>query len=138
MPGLVDMHPKVGIRPTIDGRLRDEVSVKETEAWAQAAAEFIRQNVTYTDGEPVGVLVSHVIGNAEEAARAASHFSRNDVGVEITATDKWCYGTETVSMDPVTQKALLPKNGTERPGRSRLPRLQHTGAVVQAHPALRW
>jgi len=117
MPGLINMHPKVGIRPTIDGRLRDAGSVAQTRDLAESAARFIRQHVKYTDGRPIEVVIGEgVIGNVEESARVAKQFADQGVGVELSTTPFWCYGTETISMHPTNPKAIYGKNGTERPG----------------------
>ncbi len=111
--------PKIGIRPAIDGRrngVRESLE-GQTMGLARAAAEFITANLRYPDGQPVQcVIPDDCIGGVVEAARAAELFSREGVGVSLTVTPCWCYGSETMDMDPLTPKAVWGFNGTERPG----------------------
>jgi L-fucose isomerase len=111
--------PKIGIRPAIDGRrngVRESLE-RQTMGMAQAAAEFLRANLRYPDGQPVECVVpDDCIGGVVEAARAAERFRQEGVGVSITVTPCWCYGSETMDMDPLTPKAVWGFNGTERPG----------------------
>lgn len=117
MSQTLKMHPRVGIRATIDGRLRDESFVAQTMDLAKSAADFIAGNVKYTDGKPVEVIIGEtVIGGAAEAYQVAKQFQREDVGVELSTTPFWCYGSETISMHRTNPKAIMGKNGTERPG----------------------
>ena len=46
----------------------------------------------------------------------AEKFSKNGVGVSLTVTPCWCYGSETIDMNPDIPKAIWGFNGTERPG----------------------
>ena len=111
--------PKVGIRPTIDGRLGGvrESLEEQTMKQAKAVASLIQDTLKYPNGEPVECVIAHsCIGGVAEAAEAADQFSREGVGVSLTVTPCWCYGSETMDMDPLTPKAIWGFNGTERPG----------------------
>jgi L-fucose isomerase len=112
-------HPKIGIRPTIDGRLggvRESLEAR-TMQQAGAVAELIAANLRYPDGTPVQcVIAGTCIGGVSEAAACAEKFKLNNVGVSLTVTPCWCYGSETMDMDPHTPKAVWGFNGTERPG----------------------
>lgn len=111
--------PKIGIRPTIDGR-RNGVreSLEETTMnLAQNVAQFLSENLRYFTGEPVECVIADTcIGGVAEASQAAEKFKREGVGVSITVTPCWCYGSETMDMDPQIPKAVWGFNGTERPG----------------------
>ncbi len=112
-------YPQVGIRPTIDGRLGGvrESLESQTMKLAQAAAKVIREAVCYPDGTPVDCVIADTcIGGVAEAAACAEKFRREQVGVSLTVTPCWCYGSETMDMDPLTPKAVWGFNGTERPG----------------------
>ena len=111
--------PKVGIRPTIDGRLGGvrESLEEQTMKQAQAVASLIEETLRYPNGESVQCVIADTcIGGVAEAAEAADQFSREGVGVSLTVTPCWCYGSETMDMDPLTPKAIWGFNGTERPG----------------------
>ena len=111
--------PKVGIRPTIDGRLGGvrESLEEQTMKQAQAVASLIQDTLKYPNGEPVECVIAHsCIGGVAEAAEAADQFSREGVGGSLTVTPCWCYGSETMDMDPLIPKAIWGFNGTERPG----------------------
>ena len=114
-------YPVIGIRPTIDGR-RGALKVREslevqTMNMAKAAAKLISDNLTYSNGEPVKVIIADTtIGRVAEAAACADKFKKNNVDITITVTPCWCYGSETMDMDPMTIKAVWGFNGTERPG----------------------
>lgn len=122
--------PKIGIRPAIDGR-RNGVreSLEETTmAMAQATKIFLEENVKYFNGESVQVVIADTcIGGVAEANLAAEKFKKEGVGVSITVTPCWCYGSETMDMDPHTPKAIWGFNGTERPG------AVYLAAVLAAH-----
>ncbi|MDZ4200189.1 MAG: L-fucose isomerase, partial [Kiritimatiellia bacterium] len=112
-------HPKVGIRPTIDGRRRGvrESLEGQTLALAEAAAQLISSSLRYPDGSPVEcVMADTCIGGVAEAAATAGKFAREGVGLSLTVTPCWCYGSETMDMDPLLPKAVWGFNGTERPG----------------------
>jgi L-fucose/D-arabinose isomerase len=114
-----DFLPKIGIRPTIDGRRKGvrESLEAQTMGIAQRTADFLSANLRYPDGSPVQCIISDTcIGGVTEAAQAAEKFRRNGVGVSITVTPCWCYGSETMDMDPHLPKAVWGFNGTERPG----------------------
>ena len=116
---LVGSLPKVGIRPTIDGRRKGvrESLEKQTMGMAQAVAEMISQTLRHPSGEPVECVIADTcIGGVAESARAAEKFARAGVGVSLTVSPCWCYGSETMDMDPLTPKAVWGFNGTERPG----------------------
>ncbi|MEO5953223.1 MAG: L-fucose isomerase [Chloroflexia bacterium] len=111
--------PKIGIRPAIDGRRRGVRESLETQTMslAQHTARFLSENLRYPDGTPVQcVIADTTIGGVTEAVQAADKFRREGVGVSLTVTPCWCYGTETMDMDPLTPKAVWGFNGTERPG----------------------
>jgi L-fucose/D-arabinose isomerase len=111
--------PKIGIRPAIDGRrngVRESLE-GQTMGMARAAAAFLTASLRYPDGTPVECVVpDDCIGGVVEAAQAADLFRREGVGVSLTVTPCWCYGSETMDMDPLTPKAVWGFNGTERPG----------------------
>ncbi len=111
--------PKVGIRPTIDGRyggVRESLEAP-TMGMAKAAAELISRRLRHACGLPVECVLSEgCIGGAAEAAACEARFRREDVGVSLTVTPCWCYGSETIDMDPHRPKAIWGFNGTERPG----------------------
>jgi L-fucose isomerase len=112
-------HPKVGIRPTIDGRERGVRESLEAQVMtmAQTTASFISANLKYPDGQPVECVIADTcIGGVAEAAATAEKFERSGVGVSLTVTPAWCYGAETLDMDPHIPKAIYGFNGTERPG----------------------
>jgi L-fucose isomerase len=115
----VGSWPKIGIRPAIDGRrngVRESLE-GQTMGMARAAAAFLTANLRYPDGTPVECVVpDDCIGGVVEAAQAADLFRRQGVGVSLTVTPCWCYGSETMDMDPLTPKAVWGFNGTERPG----------------------
>ena len=116
---LVTPVPRVGIRPTIDGRLGGvrEALEAQTMAMARSAAELIARNVRHANGQPVECVIADTcIGGVAEAVQAAEKFRREGVGVSLTVTPCWCYGTETMDDDPFRPKAVWGFNGTERPG----------------------
>ncbi|MCM1406325.1 MAG: L-fucose isomerase [[Clostridium] fimetarium] len=112
-------YPKIGIRPTIDGRqggVRESLEEK-TMALAKAVAELISSNLRNGDGSPVEcVIADGTIGRVAESAACAEKFEREGVGATITVTSCWCYGAETMDMNPHWPKAVWGFNGTERPG----------------------
>jgi len=116
---LIGQAPKVGIRPTIDGRLEGvrESLEEQTMLMARSAAALIESNLKHADGSKVEcVIADSCIGGVAEAAATADKFSRAGVGVSLTVTPCWCYGSETIDMDPLLPKAIWGFNGTERPG----------------------
>ena len=116
---LVGDMPKIGIRPTIDGRRRGvrESLEDQTMAMATSAAEFLTGNLRHANGLPVECVIADTcIGGVAEAAQTAEKFAREGVGVSLTVTPCWCYGAETMDMDPYLPKAVWGFNGTERPG----------------------
>jgi L-fucose/D-arabinose isomerase len=116
---LIGRLPKVGIRPVIDGRergVRESLEV-QTMNMAKAAAQLIEENLRFPGGEKVECVISSVtIGGVAEAAMCADQFEREGVGVSLTVTPCWCYGTEVMDSNPVLPKAVWGFNGTERPG----------------------
>ena len=111
--------PKIGIRPTIDGRLGGvrESLEKQTLDQAKAAARLISSTLRYPNGQPVEcVIADSCIGGVAEAAACAEKFTKAGVGVSLTVTPCWCYGSETMDMNPSVPKAVWGFNGTERPG----------------------
>ncbi len=116
---LLGSLPKIGIRPAIDGRRRGvrESLEEQTMAMATTAALFLSENLRHPNGLPVEcVIADSCIGGVAEAAAAADKFSREGVGISLTVTPCWCYGSETMDMDPFIPKAVWGFNGTERPG----------------------
>jgi L-fucose/D-arabinose isomerase len=115
----LNQYPKIGLRPTIDGRyggVRESLE-GQTMAMAERAAAFLTANLKYPDGTPVQVIInSTCIGGVQESAECEDLFSRENVGVSITLTPCWCYGSETMDMHPSRPKAVWGFNGTERPG----------------------
>ena len=112
-------YPKIGIRPIIDGRLGGvRESLEElTMKLAQAVADLYTQELKYPNGEPVQyVIADSCIGGVKEATDCAKKFRSENVGVSVSVTPCWCYGTETMDMDPHLPKAIWGFNGTERPG----------------------
>lgn len=118
---LVGAYPVIGIRPTIDGR-RGELKVREsleeqTMNMARSAAKLFEENLRYSNGEPVKVVIADTtIGRVGEAAACAEKFKKEGVDITLTVTPCWCYGAETMDMDPLTIKGVWGFNGTERPG----------------------
>ena len=123
-------YPKIGIRPTIDGRqggIREGLEEK-TMALAHAVADLITRNLRNGDGSPVEcVIADTTIGRVGESAACQEKFDREGVGSTITVTSCWCYGSETMDMDPTRPKAVWGFNGTERPG------AVYLAAVLAAH-----
>ena len=119
MNRLIGRLPKVGIRPVIDGRehgVRESLEAQTMEL-AKAAARLITENLRMPNGEPVEcVIADTTIGGVAEAAMCADKFEREGVGVSLTVTSCWCYGTEVMDTHPLMPKAVWGFNGTERPG----------------------
>lgn len=116
---LIGQAPKVGIRPTIDGRLKGvrESLEEQTMKMARSAAALIESSLKHSDGSKVECIIADsCIGGVAEAAATADKFAREGVGVSLTVTPCWCYGSETIDMDPLLPKAIWGFNGTERPG----------------------
>ena len=118
---LVGDYPVIGIRPTIDGR-RGPLKVREslevqTMNMAKAAARLFEENIRYSNGEPVKVVIADTtIGRVAESAACADKFRKEGVDITLTVTPCWCYGSETMDMDRNTIKGVWGFNGTERPG----------------------
>lgn len=129
---LIGDYPVIGIRPTIDGR-RGPLKVREsleeqTMNMAKSAAELFRNNIKYSNGEPVKVVIADTtIGRVAEAAACADKFKKEGVSITLTVTPCWCYGSETMDMDKDTIKGVWGFNGTERPG------AVYLAAVLAAH-----
>ncbi|MDU6427477.1 MAG: L-fucose isomerase [Clostridium perfringens] len=118
---LVGKYPVIGIRPTIDGR-RGIIDVRgsleeQTMNMAKSAAKLLEENLKYSNGEKVKVIIADTtIGRVPEAAACADKFRREGVDITLTVTPCWCYSAETMDMDPMTIKGVWGFNGTERPG----------------------
>lgn len=111
--------PKIGIRPTIDGRLGGvrESLEKQTMDMAKTVAKFLSSQLKHYNGSRVQCVIADTcIGGVAETANCADKFAREGVGVSLTVTPCWCYGSETMDMDPLIPKAIWGFNGTERPG----------------------
>ncbi len=123
-------YPKIGIRPVIDGRwggVRESLEA-QTMGMAEAAAKLISENLRYPDGTPVEcVIADSTIGGGAEAAKCEAKFSTQNVCGTLSVTPCWCYGSETMDMNPLTVKAVWGFNGTERPG------AVYLAAVMAAH-----
>jgi L-fucose isomerase len=116
---VIGDFPKVGIRPAIDGRMRGvrESLEDQTMNMAKNAAKLISSILKYPNGKPVECVIADTcIGGVAEAAMCAEKFAKTGVGVSLTVTPCWCYGSETIDMNPDTPKAIWGFNGTERPG----------------------
>lgn len=118
---LVGEYPVIGIRPTIDAR-KGVLDVRgsledQTMNMAKSAAKLFEENLKYSNGEPVKVVIADTtIGRVPESAACADKFRREGVDITLTVTPCWCYGSETMDMDPMTIKGVWGFNGTERPG----------------------
>ena len=128
---LIGDYPVIGIRPTIDGRgplkVRESLEA-QTMGMAKNAAKLFEENLRYSNGEPVKVVIADTtIGRVAEAAACADKFRREGVDITLTVTPCWCYGSETMDMDKNTIKAVWGFNGTERPG------AVYLAAVLAAH-----
>ena len=116
---MIESLPRIGIRPVIDGRRRGvrESLEDQTMNMAKSAAALISGMLRYPNGKPVEcVIADTTIGGVNEAAACAKKFAAMNVTATLTVTPCWCYGSETMDMDPLTQKAVWGFNGTERPG----------------------
>ncbi|MCL2579940.1 MAG: L-fucose isomerase [Oscillospiraceae bacterium] len=123
-------YPKIGIRPTIDGRWGGVREGLETQTMnmAEAAAKLISENLFYADGKPVQcVIADSTIGGGAEAGACAAKFAKENVIGTLTVTPCWCYGSETMDLSSDTVKAVWGFNGTERPG------AVYLAAVMSAH-----
>ena len=118
---LIGDYPVIGIRRIIDGR-RGPLKVREsleeqTMNMAKAAAKLFTENLKYSNGEPVKVVISDTsIGRVAEAAQCAAQFKKEGVDITLSVTPCWCYGSETMDADPLTIKGVWGFNATERPG----------------------
>src|SRR5512135_2077191 len=127
---LVGAMPKIGIRPAIDGRRQGvrESLEEQTMNQAKSVARLLTEELRHPNGLPVECVIADTcIGGVAEAAQAAAKFAREGVGVSLTVTPCWCYGSETMDMDPFMPKAVWGFNGTERPG------AVYLAAVLAAH-----
>ncbi|MCQ2399843.1 MAG: L-fucose isomerase, partial [Clostridia bacterium] len=110
-----------GIRPIVDGRqgpmrLRDSLE-DQVMAMAKSAKKLFEENLCYSDGTPVKVVIAnHSIGRIPETTACAEQFKKENVAITLSVTPCWCYGAETMDQDPMTIKAVWGFNGTERPG----------------------
>lgn len=123
-------YPKIGIRPIIDGRrggIRESLE-ETTMNLAKRVETLYRENLRYPDGRPVEcVIADSCIGGVKEAAMCAEKFTKENVGLSLSVTPCWCYGSETMDMHPLIPKAVWGFNGTERPG------AVYLAAVLAAH-----
>ena len=127
---LIGRLPKIGIRPIIDGRQKGvrEFLEDQTMALARSVADFLSKTLRHSNGASIEcVIADQCIGGVAEAAQTADKFAQEGVGVSITVTPCWCYGSETMDMDPLIPKAVWGFNGTERPG------AVYLAAVLAAH-----
>lgn len=118
-PRFIGEYPKVGIRPVIDGRqggVRESLE-EQTMNMAKSVADLISSELKYSNGDPVQcVIADSTIGRVPEAAACAEKFRKEGVGVVISVTPCWCYGSETIDYDGRMPQAIWGFNGTERPG----------------------
>ncbi len=118
---LIGDYPVIGIRPVIDAR-RGPLKVREsleeqTMNMAKAAKALFEENLRYSNGEPVKVVIADTtIGRVAETAACAAKFKKEGVDITLSVTPCWCYGSETMDMDPNTIKGVWGFNATERPG----------------------
>ena len=127
---LIGAMPRIGIRPVIDGRRKGvrESLEEQTMNLAKTAARFLSEALRHSNGLSVECVVADTcIGGVAEAAACADKFTRQGVAITITVTPCWCYGSETMDMDPLSLKAVWGFNGTERPG------AVYLAAVLAAH-----
>src|SRR4030042_2811956 len=127
---LIQNYPKIGIRPTIEGRMGGirESLERQTMEMARSSSKLISRRLKYPDGKSVeSVIADTTIGGVYEARAADEKFSKEGVGATLTVTPCWCYGSETMDMDPLRPKAIWGFNGTERPG------AVYLSAVLAAH-----
>jgi len=124
------MKPKIGIRPIIDGRwggIRESLEAQTT-GMANSAAKLITERLRYQDGTPVECVIGcSTIGGSKEASMVEAQFAAENVVATLSVTPCWCYGSETMDMNPNTIKAVWGFNGTERPG------AVYLAAVMAAH-----
>ncbi len=127
---LIGDMPKIGIRPAIDGRrkgIRESLEDK-TMNMAKAVATLLSEQLRYNNGEPIQTVIADTcIGGVVEAAQTKAKFDKENVGLTITVTPCWCYGSETMDMNPNRPNAIWGFNGTERPG------AVYLAAVLAAH-----
>ena len=114
-------YPVIGIRPIVDGRRGPQMMRESLEplvwAMAEAAKKLFEENLFYSNGERVKVVMADTcIGRVPEAAACANKFKKEGVSITLSVTPCWCYGSETMDMDPHTIKGVWGFNGTERPG----------------------
>ncbi|MGC8576225.1 MAG: L-fucose isomerase, partial [Caldisericum sp.] len=113
-PRIIGILPKIGIRPVIDGRKEVREPLEDqTKKMAKVAAELLTKSLRHPNGSPVECVISDTISNAAEAAKAEEKFQKENVGISLTVTPTWCYGAETMDMDPFRPKAIWGFNGTE-------------------------
>lgn len=127
---MKQVYPKIGIRPVIDGRRRGiRESLEETTMNLAISVEALyREHLRYPDGSPVECVIADTcIGGVKEAALCAEKFEKENVGLSLSVTPCWCYGSETMDMNPLIPKAVWGFNGTERPG------AVYLAAVLAAH-----
>ena len=127
---LIGELPRIGIRPAIDGRQKGvrEMLEDTTLEMARNVAAFLSANLRHANGLPVECVIADTcIGGVVEAAQCAAKFAKEGVGVSITVTPCWCYGAETMDMDPLVPKAVWGFNGSNRPG------AVYLAAVLAAH-----
>ena len=117
----VGSYPVIGIRPIIDGRrgpmkLRESLE-SQVMAMAEVAKKLFEDTLYYSNGDHVKVVIADsTIGRVPESAACAEKFRREGVSITLSVTPCWCYGSETMDMDPMTIKGVWGFNGTERPG----------------------
>lgn len=113
------MKARIGIRPIIDGRWGGvrEALEEQTMKMAKNAKKLIEENIRYADGTPAEVVISPcTIGGGKEAAVCEDFFATQNVVATLSVTPCWCYGSETMDLNPLTIKAVWGLNATERPG----------------------
>jgi len=122
---LIGPMPKIGIRPAIDGRRKGVRESLESQTLEMAAgvARLLQAKLRHSNGLPVECVIPPTcIGGVAEAAQTAALFEREGVGVSLTITPCWCYGAETMDMNPTTRRRCGASTAPSGRGPSTWPR----------------
>ncbi len=78
---------------------------EQTMNMAKATAALLTEKLRHACGAAVECVISDTcIAGMAEAAACEEKFSSQNVGLTITVTPCWCYGSETIDMDPTRRK----------------------------------